>query len=116
MKYTFPALLAATVLIVNCGRDTPGVTLRIRNETRFIITDVSLAASTDTLMGDTIRSSCVFEGNMVLVPSEQVRMSWMENGEDREFEIALLDSSHRAEIVLISILPGSRRYEVFYRF
>ena len=116
MKTIFPAFLAVLCIVMGCGGDASGTAVRIRNETRSIITDVRLSASSDTLRGDTVRSSCVYEGSMVLQPSEQVRLSWTENGAGREFEIALLDSVHRADIVLISILPGGERYEVFYRF
>ncbi|MBD3277652.1 MAG: hypothetical protein GF388_05070 [Candidatus Aegiribacteria sp.] len=116
MRTIIPVIIAVLTAILGCGGETAGTAVRIRNETRFTITDVVLSGSRDTLIGDTVRSSCQFEGRMVLASSERVRLSWTENGEGREFEIALLDSVNKADVVLISILPGNQLYEVFYRF
>ncbi len=111
----FPAFLAISVLC-GCMKQQEGTIVQISNETRFTIIDVQLITSSDTVLGTSISSSCIFTDTLILRERERIRISWMENGQYREFEKTLLDSVDKAKSIMISILPENDRFEIFYHF
>jgi len=60
--------------------------------------------------------SFIFADTLILQPAENIRLSWIEAGLQKELEISLIDSVSSADIVMISILPESDRFEIFYHF
>lgn len=114
-KY-FISIIFIAGIVCCCGQKKPGTIVRISNETRHTITDVRLITGTDTVTGTSISSSCIFEDTVILQEKERIELSWIENEQRRIFEITLIDSVNRAEVVMFSILPDNNCFEVLYHF
>lgn len=71
---------------------------------------------TDTITATSISSSSIFEDTVILHSGEIIKLSWIENEQQRELQKALLDSVNLAEVVMFSILPDNESFEVFYHF
>jgi len=114
-RYLISIFLLLTA-VFGCGKQESGTIVRISNETRFTITDVRLITSTDTVSEDSISSSCIFEDTVMLHEKERVELSWIQDGEYREFGRTLIDSVNHAKIVMFSIPSNDDYFEVLYNF